>query len=183
MAVRLRLTRLGRKGQPFYRIVAVDSRKRRDGAYLEKIGHYNPNARPAELILDDEKALKWLRDGAIPSDTVRSLLSHHGVMLAFDLGKRGLDAEEINTRVAAHRQTVEGKLRAKDEAARPKPAPKPAEVVAAKPEVAAPVDVVSIEPEVAPAVESQPEAPPEKTTQEENSPADSENTPTESAQS
>jgi small subunit ribosomal protein S16 len=166
VAVRLRLTRMGRKGQPFYRIVAVDSRKRRDGAYLENIGHYNPNARPAELVLDDEKALKWLRVGAIPSDTVRSLLSHHGVMLAFDLAKRGLEAEEINTRVAAHRQTVEGKLRAKDEAARAKPAPKPVEVVTAAPEIAAPV-----------------ETPPENPAQEEKSPADSENTPTESAQS
>jgi small subunit ribosomal protein S16 len=177
VAVRLRLTRLGRKGQPFYRIVAVDSRKRRDGAYLEKIGHYNPNARPAELVMDDEKALKWLHVGAIPSDTVRSLLSHHGVMLAFDLGKRGLDAEEINARVAAHRQTVAGKLRAKDEAARPKPAPKPVEVVAAKPEAAAPVEVATAEPEVAAPVEAPPETPPE------NSPADSENTPTESTQS
>jgi small subunit ribosomal protein S16 len=170
VAVRLRLTRMGRKGQPFYRIVAVDSRKRRDGAYLEKIGQYNPNARPAELVMDDEKALKWLKVGAIPSDTVRSLLSHHGVMLAFDLGKRGVDAEEIKARVSAHRQTVSGKLRAKDEAARPKPALKPVEVAPIEPEIAAPL-------------ESQPEVPPEPPPQEENSPADGENTPTESAQS
>ena len=73
MAVKLRLMRLGRKGQPFYRIVAVDSRKRRDGAYIEKIGHYNPLRRPAEVVVDDDKALKWLNRGAQPSDTVRDL--------------------------------------------------------------------------------------------------------------
>ena len=110
MAVRLRLMRLGRKGQPFYRIVAVDSRKRRDGSYLEKIGHYNPNARPAEVLLDDQKALKWLGQGAIPSDTVRSLLSRYGIMMAFDLAKKGVNPEEINMKMAEHRQMIEGKL-------------------------------------------------------------------------
>lgn len=126
--------RLGRKGQPFYRIVAVDSRKKRDGAYIEKIGHYNPNSRPAELVMDDAKALKWLQNGAIPSDTVRSLLSRHGVMMAFDLSRRGLSADEINAKVSQHRQTIENKLRAKEEAARPQPAPKPVEVVETAPE-------------------------------------------------
>ncbi len=117
MAVRLRLMRLGRKGQPFYRIVAVDSRKKRDGAYIEKIGHYNPLRRPAELVMDEEKALKWLSEGAIPSDTVRNLFSKQGVMMAFDLQKRGMGEEEIKDKVARFRMEKEEKLKALEEAA------------------------------------------------------------------
>jgi small subunit ribosomal protein S16 len=154
--------RLGRKGQPFYRIVAVDSRKRRDGAYIEKIGHYNPNARPAELTMDDEKALKWLHNGAVPSDTVRSLLSRHGVMLAFDLARRGLSDEEITSRVAAHRQASESKLKAKDAVTKPSTASKPAVTVEVQPE-----------PEKEITVEAQAQAP------ESSTPNESENTPTE----
>jgi len=117
VAVRLRLMRLGRKGQPFYRIVAVDSRKKRDGAYIEKIGHYNPLRRPAELVMDEEKALKWLSEGAIPSDTVRNLFSKQGVMMAFDLQKRGMGEEEIKDKVARFRMEKEEKLKALEEAA------------------------------------------------------------------
>ncbi len=129
MAVKLRLMRLGRKGQPFYRIVVVDSRKRRDGAYIEKIGHYNPLAKPAEVILDDARALKWLHDGAIPSDTVRSLLSRRGIMLAFDLQRRGLTEEEINTRVANFRLEKEAALQKQE--SRKQATLRPAPVVAA----------------------------------------------------
>ncbi|MFH1861725.1 MAG: 30S ribosomal protein S16 [bacterium] len=111
MAVRLRLMRLGRKGQPFYRIVAVDSRKRRDGAYIEKIGHYNPLKNPAEVVFDDKKALKWLRYGALPSDTVRSLLSRKGILLTLDLQKRGLDEAAISEQVARFCLDKEAKLR------------------------------------------------------------------------
>ena len=74
MAVKIRLTRMGAKKRPTYRIVASDSRRPRDGEYLELIGTYNPVAVPAEVKIDEEKALKWLNTGAIPSDTVRSLL-------------------------------------------------------------------------------------------------------------
>lgn len=95
MAVRLRLTRMGRKKKPFYRIVAVDSRRRRDGAYLDKLGHYNPIAKPPELVLDEAKALEWLAKGAQPSDTVRSLLSKRGVMLEYDLRKKGASEDKI----------------------------------------------------------------------------------------
>ena len=75
----------------------------------------------AELLMDDEKALKWLNLGAIPSDTVRSLLSRWGIMMAFDMAKKGISQEEINLRVTAHRQSVEGKLKAKKAAAKPVP--------------------------------------------------------------
>ena len=83
MAVKLRLTRMGAKKQPFYRIVASDSRRPRDGKYLELVGTYDPNKEPAEIKIDEEKALKWLRVGAIPSDTVRSFLSNTGIMKKF----------------------------------------------------------------------------------------------------
>lgn len=80
MAVKLRLKRMGSKKQPFYRIVAADSRKPRDGRFIEIIGNYNPLTSPAEVNIDEEKALKWLSNGAQPSDTVRSLLSKQGIM-------------------------------------------------------------------------------------------------------
>ncbi|RJP73626.1 MAG: 30S ribosomal protein S16 [Candidatus Zixiibacteriota bacterium] len=129
--------RLGRKGQPFYRIVAVDARKRRDGAYIDKIGHYNPMARPAELVMDDDKAMKWLRTGAIPTDTVRSLLSRRGVMLRLSLEKKGLSAEEIDARVGQHRLDREARLRERDHVAQPaviaSPEPEPETETAAAP--------------------------------------------------
>jgi len=83
MAVKIRLTRMGAKKRPMYRIVASDSRRPRDGEYLELIGTYNPVAVPAEVKIDEEKALKWLNTGAIPSDTVRSLFSKAGIMKKF----------------------------------------------------------------------------------------------------
>ncbi len=78
-----------------YRIVAIDSRNRRDGKYLEKVGFYNPLPDPVELEIDKEKAMKWLNHGAIPSDTVRSFLQRKGIMLEWDLRKRGYDDEKI----------------------------------------------------------------------------------------
>ena len=83
MAVKIRLTRMGAKKRPTYRIVASDSRRPRDGKYLELIGTYNPLVSPAEVKIDEEKALKWLSTGAIPSDTVRSLFSNAGIMKKF----------------------------------------------------------------------------------------------------
>ncbi len=95
MAVRIRLTRLGRKRRPFFRIVAVDSRRRRDGEYLEKIGHYDPIAQPPVVVIDEEKAIEWLKKGAKPSDTVRSLFSKQGIMMKFDLIRKGASDEKI----------------------------------------------------------------------------------------
>ena len=89
MAVKLRLTRMGAKKRPMYRIVASDSRRPRDGQYLELIGTYNPLTTPAEVKINEEVALKWLNTGAIPSDTVRSLLSQAGIMKKFADSKQG----------------------------------------------------------------------------------------------
>ena len=72
--VKIRLTRMGKKKQPFYRVVVVDSRDRRDGAPIEEIGYYNPMREPAEIKIDAEKAQKWIANGAQPTDTVKVLL-------------------------------------------------------------------------------------------------------------
>lgn len=80
MAVKMRLTRMGDKKSPFYRIVVVDSRKARDGMYVDKIGHYNPLTDPAEVVIDAEKAKMWLKNGVQPTETVRSLLIGAGVI-------------------------------------------------------------------------------------------------------
>jgi small subunit ribosomal protein S16 len=95
LAVKLRLTRMGKKKQPFYRIVAIDSRARRDGKYIEKIGHYNPIVHPAEIVIDEEKVFQWLKNGAIPSDTVKSLFSKKGIMMKWHLMKKGHTQETI----------------------------------------------------------------------------------------
>lgn len=71
---------MGKKGKPFYRIVAADSRSPRDGRIIESIGTYNPTTNPAEVKVDSELAEKWLKNGAQPSDTVRNILSKEGIM-------------------------------------------------------------------------------------------------------
>ncbi len=88
MAVKIRLKRMGAKKAPFYRIVAADSRYPRDGRFIENIGYYNPTVSPAEVNVDAELALKWLRNGAQPSDTVKGLLSTQGILKQFHEEKR-----------------------------------------------------------------------------------------------
>ncbi|MFA5602153.1 MAG: 30S ribosomal protein S16 [Bacilli bacterium] len=89
MAVKLRLKRMGAKKRPFYRIVAADSRSSRDGRFIEILGTYNPLTEPAEVKIDEEKVLKWLKTGAKPSDTVRDLLSKEGIIKKFSDLKKG----------------------------------------------------------------------------------------------
>ncbi len=80
MAVKLRLTRIGRHDDPFYRVVAADSRFARDGRCIEQIGYFDPNKGVENAVVDEEKALAWLSKGAMPSDTVRAILSRKGIM-------------------------------------------------------------------------------------------------------
>ena len=80
MAVKLRLKRMGSKARPFYRIVAADSRSPRDGRIIESIGTYNPTTNAATVSVDEELAVKWIKNGAQPSDTVRNILSKQGIM-------------------------------------------------------------------------------------------------------
>ncbi len=81
MSVKLRLQRHGRKKRPFYHIVAADSRSPRDGRFIERVGTYNPIAEPAQIIVDIDKAVKWLQVGAIPTDKVRGIFSREGILL------------------------------------------------------------------------------------------------------
>ena len=87
MAVKLRLKRMGSKGRAFYRVVAADSRSKRDGKVIEEIGYYNPVTEPAEVKIDKELALKWLGNGAEPTDTVRDLFRKNGIMTEFHNSK------------------------------------------------------------------------------------------------
>lgn len=87
MAVKLRLKRMGSRQKPFYRIVAADSRFPRDGRFIETVGTYNPIANPAEVKIDKEVALKWLGNGAQPTDTVKTLLKNEGILKEFNASK------------------------------------------------------------------------------------------------
>lgn len=78
---------MGAKKRPFYRIVAADSRSPRDGRFIEEVGYYNPIVEPKEVKIDETKALKWLNEGAIPTDTVRDLFSKQGIMKKFHESK------------------------------------------------------------------------------------------------
>ena len=117
MPVKIRLQRHGKKGKPFYWIVAADSRSKRDGKYLEKLGTYNPNVNPAEINLDIDGAVQWLDNGAQPTDTARAILSYKGVMLKKHLAggvKKGAftaeQAEEkFNTWLEGKNKEVEAK--------------------------------------------------------------------------
>jgi small subunit ribosomal protein S16 len=104
MPVRLRLQRHGRKKQPIYFIVAADSRSPRDGKFLEKIGTYNPTKVPADISIDNDKALNWLEKGAQPSDTVHRILSYKGVLykkhLLRGVKKGAFSLEEAESRFA-----------------------------------------------------------------------------------
>lgn len=95
MAVKIRLTRMGRKKKPFYRIVVTDSRAPRDGRYIENIGHYNPVENPPVIQINEESANYWLDQGAKPSDTVRSLMKKEGVLFRRSLSKKGFDEAQI----------------------------------------------------------------------------------------
>jgi small subunit ribosomal protein S16 len=97
MPVKLRLQRHGKKGKPFYWIVAADTRAKRDGRFLEKLGTYNPNLNPAKIELNIDSAVKWLENGAQPTDTTRAILSNEGVLLKKHLAggvKKGALTEE-----------------------------------------------------------------------------------------
>ena len=105
MPVKIRLQRHGKKGKPFYWIVAADSRAKRDGKYLEKLGTYNPNVNPAEINLNIDGAVQWLQNGAQPTDTARAILSYKGAMLKNHLvggvRKGALTEEQVEEKFSA----------------------------------------------------------------------------------
>jgi len=117
MATKLRLQRHGRKKQAYYYIVAADSRAPRDGRFIERIGDYNPNSNPATINLDLNKAVKWLDTGAIPTDTVRAILSYKGAMMLHHLhggvNKGSFTAEEADAKFAQWTAEKEAKVQSK----------------------------------------------------------------------
>jgi len=94
--VKLRLKRMGKKNQPIYRIVAADARSPRDGRFIEEVGFYDPNKEPMMIKLKETKVVKWIKDGAQPTDTVKSLLKRAGLAYKLNLIKRGFDEAKIN---------------------------------------------------------------------------------------
>ena len=113
MPVRIRLQRHGKKGKPIYWIVAADSRAKRDGRYLEKLGIYNPNTLPATVELNLDRAVDWLQNGAQPSDTARNLLSEQGAMLKNHLingvHKGALTEDDVTAKFEAWHKNKESK--------------------------------------------------------------------------
>lgn len=104
--VKIRLRRKGKTHYPVYDIVAVDSRKKRDGAFLERIGFYNPHTQPSTIKVNIERAHYWLDNGAQPTDIVRRLFSYEGVLLARHLRFKGKTTEEINEIIQKHKEIV-----------------------------------------------------------------------------
>src|SRR5690606_17887078 len=97
MPVKIRLQRHGKKGKPYFWIIAADSRAKRDGKFLEKIGYYNPTTNPAQIDLDVDSAAKWLQNGAQPTDTARAILSYAGALMKHRLAggvRKGAVTEE-----------------------------------------------------------------------------------------
>jgi small subunit ribosomal protein S16 len=117
MPVKIRLQRHGKKGKPFYWVVAADSRSKRDGRSLEKLGTYNPNVNPASIDLDVDAAVKWLQNGAQPTDTARAILSYKGAMLKNHLlggvKKGALTEEQAEAKFQAWLDEKNSKIEAK----------------------------------------------------------------------
>ncbi|MEB3004280.1 30S ribosomal protein S16 [Capnocytophaga sp. G2] len=120
MPVKIRLQRHGKKGKPFYWVVAADVRASRDGKFLQKLGTYNPTTNPAQIELNIDEAIKWLHFGAQPTDTARRILSYKGVMLKYHLEggvkKGALTKEQADAKFAAWLTEKEQKINAKKEA-------------------------------------------------------------------
>ncbi len=174
MSVKIRLQRHGKKGKPFYWVVAADARSKRDGKFLEKIGTYNPNTNPATIDLNLESAVQWLHNGAQPTDTARAILSYKGALLKHHLDggvrKGALTQEQADAKLAAWLDEKANKVDTKkaglskaDEAAKAKAlkAEKEAnakriaaQAEALKVEVEAPAEVVETVVEETPAVEA-----------------------------
>ena len=118
MSVKIRLQRHGKKGKPYYWIVAADARSKRDGKYLEKLGAYNPNTNPATVELDVDGTVQWLQDGAQPTDTARAILSYKGAMLknhlAGGVAKGALTEEQAEAKFNAWLDEKGTKVMAKE---------------------------------------------------------------------
>ncbi|WP_196891023.1 30S ribosomal protein S16 [Aureivirga marina] len=139
MPVKIRLQRHGKKGKPFYWIVAADSRSKRDGKFLEKIGTYNPNHNPAIIDLDVNDAVKWLQNGAQPTDTARAILSYKGALLKNHLvggvRKGALTEEQAEAKFQAWLEEKEAKVSGKKDGLAKAEADAKAKALAAEKEI------------------------------------------------
>ncbi|HET6272545.1 MAG TPA: 30S ribosomal protein S16 [Bacteroidota bacterium] len=117
MAVRLRLRRIGKKKMPMYHIVAADSRAARNGKFLEVIGRYEPLQSPMLIAAQEERVFHWLKSGARPTDTVRSLFQRNGLWLKWSMTQKGLDAAAVATEMEKW-QLAQTEKRQRDEARR-----------------------------------------------------------------
>lgn len=119
MSVKIRLQRHGKKGKPFFHIVVADSRARRDGRFIEKLGTYNPITNPATIELNVDSAVQWLNNGAQPTDTARAILSYKGALykkhLQGGVAKGAFDEAEAEKRFNAWLETKEAKVQGKVE--------------------------------------------------------------------
>jgi small subunit ribosomal protein S16 len=167
MAVKIRLARRGRKKLALYDVVVADARSPRDGKFIEKIGTYNPATNPASIILDDTKAFNWLMKGAQPTETVKAMLSHHGVMLKKHLQigvikgaitqdqADGKLAEWVKAKEAKIQSKIDNLSKSKQDAAKARKAAETkvkearAEAIRKKAEVAAAAPVAEAQPEAA----------------------------------
>jgi small subunit ribosomal protein S16 len=117
MSVKIRLQRNGKKGKPFYAIVAADARSKRDGKFLEKLGTYNPNTNPATIELNLDNTVKWLQNGAQPTDTAKNILSYKGALLKnhLEIGVRkgAITAEQAEEKFNAWATEKEARIQAK----------------------------------------------------------------------
>ena len=163
MPVKIRLQRHGKKGKPFYWIVAADARSKRDGKYLEKLGVYNPNTNPATVELNVDGAVTWLQNGAQPTDTAKTLLSYKGALLKNHLAggvkKGALTEEQAEAKFTAWLEEKTGKVGAKVDGlakaeAEAKAKAFEAEKAANEARIAANTPVVEETTEEAPAVEA-----------------------------
>ncbi len=113
--VKLRLKRMGKKKQPIYRIIAADSRSPRDGRFIEEVGFYDPNKEPMVINLKEDKVVKWIKNGAQPTDTVKSLLKRSGLSFKMNLKKRGFDETKITEEMQKFEGLKEDKLKREKE--------------------------------------------------------------------
>lgn len=161
MPVKIRLQRHGKKGKPFYWIVAADARAKRDGKYLEKLGTYNPNVNPAIIDLNVDGAVQWLQNGAQPTDTARAILSYKGAMLKKHLlggvAKGALTEEQAEEKFQAWLSEKEGSVTAKKDAVAKEVADAKAKALEAEKEVNAKREAEAVEEETEAAAEESPE--------------------------
>jgi small subunit ribosomal protein S16 len=104
---------MGKKKQPIYKVVAADARSPRDGKFIEAIGLYNPKTEPATVDIKEDRALYWLNAGAQPTDTVKNILTHQGILLKKDLMSEGKTEEQINAKLEEWKKLNEANLAAK----------------------------------------------------------------------